>query len=104
MLDASKKPSTTTWAVCKAAMKDWPRPGIVALLHELYELSDENRQYLHARLLQEESKKTREDIKRKLNQMLSLRVVWGNRFRHIDLKRVIDAFEKASDDPAGVAE
>jgi len=100
----AKKPPKPGWGKCKATIKNWPRPGVVALVKELYDLSEENRTFLHARLLPQHMGETLERSKRKLRSMLSVSTAWNNHFRHVDVKRFIDRFEKASDDPAAVAD
>ena len=85
-------------------MVDWPRPGVIALVKELYELSDDNRRFLHARLLENLTDSNREDARRKIAKLITPATVFNNRFRHGDVKRVIDQYAKATDDDAGVAE
>jgi len=85
-------------------MRYWPRPGVIALVQELYHLSEENRRFLHARLLPQKSAETVESTKRKLRQLLSTSVVFNNKFSHAALKRVIDQYAKASDDPIAIAD
>jgi hypothetical protein len=85
-------------------MKNWPAAGVTALLHELYELSNENRQFLHARLLTEASSKTLDDAKDRLAKIVSTSTLFRNQFRHSDAKRIVDQYEKATDDSAAVAE
>jgi hypothetical protein len=101
---AKQRKSTVGWGACKAAMRDWPIAGVIALVQELYELSDDNRRFLNARLVAAASAQTVFEIKKRLKGMLSKSAVWNGRFRHIDIKRVIDQFEKATDDPVSVAE
>ena len=99
-----RKPAAAQgWGACKRALKDWPRPGVVALVQELYRLSDENRRYLHARLLTEHAAESLAAAVKAVKQMISADVVFRGRFRHADVKRIIDQFGKASDDPAAVA-
>jgi hypothetical protein len=43
------KKSAKSWSACKQVIQQWPRPGVIALIHELYRLSEENRNFLHAR-------------------------------------------------------
>lgn len=99
-----RKQAEASWAACKRAMSDWPRPGVVALVQELYKLSDDNRRFLHARLLDHLAGANLEDARRKIKMLVCSSAVYGNRFRHAEVKRVIDAYAKASGDPAAVAE
>ena len=99
----ARKQRAASWAACKRAIADWPRPGVIELLHELYQLSDDNRRFLHARLLDHLADYNREDARRELKKLLATRNVFANRFRHGDAKRVIDRYHKATGDDAGVA-
>lgn len=103
---SSRKPARTeSWSGIKSILKDWPRPGVVELIHELYDLSDDNRRFLHARLLVtgNAAPPIAETVK-VLQRMLKPSEFWNGHFRHIELKRVVDKFEKAIGDPAAVAE
>lgn len=101
---ARRKPAATSWTGCKAALKDWPKPGLIALLHELYNASEENRRFLHARLLPQAAGQTLAEAERALKRLLSVSAAFNGRFRHANAKRVVDQFEKATDDPAAVAD
>jgi hypothetical protein len=85
-------------------MSDWPRTGLVALVQELYRLSEDNRRFLHARLLPDQGGQSRDDVTRKVERLLTPQAVYTGKFSHAAIKRVIDQFEKAIDDPAAVAE
>jgi hypothetical protein len=76
----------------------------VALLQELYQLSDENRTFLHSRLLPNLRRETIDAIKSKLATLTSQKTVFAGRFSHVAIKRLVDQYHKAADDPAGVAE
>jgi hypothetical protein len=99
-----KKRRALSWAACKQAMRDWPRAGVIGLVQEMYQLSAENRQFLHARLIHDEPEATREDIAKQMRRMISPSAVFNNKFRHGELKRLVDRYEKATGNPAGVAE
>jgi hypothetical protein len=101
---AKSRKSSIGWGACKAAMRDWPRPGVLALVKELYDLSDENRRFLHARLLPDQSEQTLDQTKQKLKRMLSVEAVFGDRFQHGQIKRLIDQYAKATDDPGALAD
>src|SRR5688572_12891092 len=100
----SKKRNSASWSNCKRVLQRWPSAGVVALMQELYRLSDENRRYLHARLLAEQQAQTLEEVKRKIARLLSPSIIDNDQFRHADVKRVIDQYERATNDPAAVAE
>ncbi len=99
-----KKRAAVSWATCKAAMKVLPQGGVVELVHELYRLSEQNRTFLHARLLALEGTAAAADVAAgRLRKLLSPAAADLNRFRHVDCERVVDAFDKATDDKAAVA-
>jgi hypothetical protein len=100
----SKKPAKPGWGMCRAAIKNWPRPGVVALVKELYDLSEENRRFLHARLLPQHIGETVEQAKRTLRRMLSANTAFNGHFQHIEVKRFIDRFAKGCDDPAALGD
>ena len=100
----SRKKSPTTWAACKRVLRDWPRPGVIALVKELYDLDGINRRFLHARLLPDKLEATIDDAERQLQRILSPQAVFGGHFSHAAAKKVVDQFAKASDDPASLAD
>jgi hypothetical protein len=55
-------------------------------------------------LLPERAVQTLEEAERKLRQMLSYSNIIHNRFRHGEIKRLIDQFAKAAGDDSAVAE
>jgi len=99
-----RKQRAASWAACKRAIADWPRPGVIALVKELYDLSDDNRRFLHARLLERLTDFNRAEARRKIAKLITPANVFNNRFRAGDVKRVIDQYAKATGDDAGVAE
>ena len=101
---AKRKSAATSWAACKAMLTERPAPALIALIHELYNASDENRRFLHARLLPEAAGQTLAEAERALKRLVSTAAVWNGSFRHADAKRVVDQFAKAADDPALVAD
>jgi hypothetical protein len=101
---SEKKLSAASWAACKRVVSAWPKPGLLSLLKELYELNDDNRRFLHGRLLVEQSAANRNDARRQIAKLINPTGVFNNRFRHSDVKRVIDNYAKATGDDAGVAE
>ena len=103
-----KSPRTDGWSACKRVLKDWPRPGVVALVQELYRLSDENRRFLHGRLLStagQTNEAAVADTIKAVRRLMTPSAIWNGRFRHVDVKRIIDRFAKAVDnDPAALGE
>ena len=69
----------------------------------LYDLSDDNRRFLHARLLENLADSNLEDARRKVGRLINTSTVFNNRFRHGDVKRVVDQYARATGDDAGVA-
>lgn len=100
---AKRKQRAASWAACKRAMADWPRPGVVALVKELYDLSDDNRRFLHTRLLDRLEDYNLGEARRMIRKLINPAVIYGDHFRHSDLKRVVDQSAKAAGNPAGVA-
>jgi hypothetical protein len=99
-----RKRRAASWTACKRAMATWPRAGVIALVHELYKLGGENRRFLHARLLEDLPGDYHiEEARRAIAKMTTPAAVYNGRFKHADLKRVVDQYAKASDDPVGVA-
>jgi hypothetical protein len=95
----SRKPSIG-WGNCKSVIRTWPQPGVVALVRELYDLSDENRQFLHARLLPQNADQTLAAAKAGLEKILNYNAAIRGRFSHREIKKLIDRYAKATDDPA----
>jgi hypothetical protein len=100
---AKRTQKAASWAACKKVVAAWPRPGVVALVRELYQLSEENRRFLHTRLLDQLADHNLEEARRKIERLVSPSVVYDDSFRHSHVKRVIDQYAKASGDLAGVA-
>jgi hypothetical protein len=102
-MPSDQRKPTAGWSACKQAVSKWPRPGLIALVQELYRLSDDNRRFLQARLLPKQTEQAMQAAERKLRQIVSKSSVFSNRFRHADMKRVVDQFQKASDNITAVA-
>jgi hypothetical protein len=104
MAKARKPPAAQNWAACKRNLQTWPRAGVIALVQELYRLSDDNRRFLHARLLPDRTVESREAAAKLIGRMVAPQAIFNGRFRHADVKRIVDQFQRATDDPAAVAE
>ena len=100
---AAETGKAASWAACKRVLARWPRPGVLALVHELYKLGEENRRFLHTRLLDELGESNLKEIRSEIEKLVSPSVVYRDRFSHADVKRLIDQYAKAGGDPAGVA-
>jgi hypothetical protein len=98
-----QKQRAASWAACKSTIAAWPLPGVIELVHELYQLSDDNRRFLHARLLEHLGDSNLEDARRKIRKLMNPTAVFNSRFRHGDVKRVIDHYARATGDDAGIA-
>ena len=99
-----RKQRAASWATCKQVIAKWPRPGVVALVKELYDLSDTNRRFLHGRLLEHLSDVNRHEAREAIRKLITADAVFRDRFRHGDVKRVVDQYFKATGDDAGVAD
>jgi hypothetical protein len=73
-------------------------------VQEIYRLSDENRRFLHARLLPDRAARSLDAAEKIIRRFIAPSPIFNGQFRHAEIKRVIDQFEKATDDPAAVAE
>lgn len=101
---AKRLKSAASWSNAKAVLKNWPPNGLVGLLRELYDLSDENRTFLQARLLPDKPEVALAAAKRKLRQSVSVSAVFNGRFKHNESKRIIDQYCRANDDPLAEAD
>ena len=98
-----RKRKAASWAACKRVIAEWPKPGVVALVQELYKLSEENRRFLHTRLLDQLAESNLEQARRKIKRLVNPSAVFNGRFRHADVNLLIDQYANAGADPAGVA-
>jgi hypothetical protein len=101
---AKQKQSATSWSACKSVIKNWPAAGLQELVHELYKLSQDNRRFLHARLLPDASAQTIDEACRALQKILSVTAVFNDRFSHGDAKQIIDQYAKATDDQTAICD
>jgi hypothetical protein len=100
----AKKPKATSWTDCKKVLANWPSKGLVALVQELYRLSDENRRYLHGRLVPAGHSQLLAQTKTKVQRLLTPNEVLSGRFSATQVYRVLDQFAKAVDDGVAVTE
>jgi hypothetical protein len=102
---AKNKPLAPGWGDCKKALSSWPRAGIVALLKELYDLNSDNKMFLQSRLLPDEGLRAALDMaKCKVRSMVNYARMIKGGFRHSEVKRLVDQFEKGCSDPTALAE
>lgn len=99
---AKRKTSKTNWPACKAVINDWPVSQLSDLLHELYNLNEENRRFLGARLVP--AKASLDEARSELKNILSASSVYDGNFKYADAKRIIDQYAKASRDPIAVTD
>jgi len=95
-----KKP---TWIDVKRSIKDIENSNLIELVKDLYELSDENKNFLHARFLDgtASSKKYREII---LNSLYLDVLDDNDNFDFEKADSAIAAYEKATNNNEGVAD
>jgi hypothetical protein len=100
-----KSAKTESWSACKPFLQSLSREKLIALIKELHGLSEENERFLHARLVPDTRSREQRlaDTMKQLKRMLSPDAMLNDEFRHIDVKRVIDQFQKAVKDPHPVA-
>lgn len=98
------KKKSGSWPQCRKVLSEWPQAMVLALIEELYKLGDDNRRFLHTRLLPSGAEQSLDETKAKLERMLSVSALYNNRFRHIEVKRFLEAFAKSAGDPYPVAD
>jgi hypothetical protein len=98
------KPKNPGWNDCKKTIANWPHKGLMALVQELFQLSDDNRRFLIARLAPQQQAVVLEEAKKKIVRLYRGYASLSNRFSSRDVYRVLDQFAKAVDDGAAVTE
>jgi hypothetical protein len=94
--------SQPTWTEVKAKLADFDRPGLLALIRDLYAAHKDNRTFLHARF------GLGQDVLAPYKEALD-RWLWPDVLRNQDAsvmkaKLAISSYRKAVGDPAGLAE
>jgi len=94
--------SKPTWADVKAELARFDRPGLLALIQDLYAAHKDNQRFLHARF------GLGEDVLRPYKETLN-RWLWPDVLRRQDTsvvkaKQAISSYKKAVGDPVGLAE
>ena len=94
--------SKPTWTDVKAELAKFDRPGLLALIQDLYAANKDNQSFLHARF------GLGEDVLKPYKETLD-RWLWPDVLRNQDTsvvraKQAISSFKKAVGDLAGVAE
>ena len=94
--------SKPTWADVKAELGRFDRPGLLALIQDLYAAHKDNQRFLHARF------GLGEDVLKPYKETLD-RWLWPDVLRNQDTsvvkaKQAISSYKKAVGDPVGLAE
>jgi hypothetical protein len=94
--------SKPKWTDVKAALADFDRLGLLALIQDLYTASKDNQAFLHARFA------LGEDVLKPYKEILE-RWLWPDVLRNQDVsvtkaKQAISSYRKAVGEPAGLAE
>ena len=98
---AAKKSSS--WSPCKKAIAGWPRPGLVALLKELHDLSDANRRFLEARLIVQDEEAAVHAAAKEISGLLNVRNPMRFELDPRAVYRIVDQFRKATNSSVGQA-
>ncbi len=94
--------SNPTWADVKAELATFDRPGLLALIQDLYTANKDNQMFLHARF------GLGEDVLKPYKETLD-RWLWPDVLRNqnssvVRAKQAISSYKKAVGDPVGLAE
>ena len=96
----SKKP---TWVDVKRSIRNIKNSNLIELVKDIYELSDENRNFLHARLLSGSSSLSQ--YKKIISDSLYPNIFDERHdFNFIKANKVIEAYTKATNDNEGAAD
>jgi len=94
--------SKPTWSDVKAKLLDFDRPGLVALIQDLYAAYKDNQTFLHTRF------GLGQDVlapyKKTIDRWLCPNVFSNQRESYPEAKRAIGDYKKAVGDPAGLTE
>jgi len=102
-----RKPKTKpTWSDVKAKLLEFDRPGLLALIQDLYAANKDNQTFLHTRfgLSMGMGNEVLEPYKKIISRWLYPNVFGTQRESHPQAKRAITDYKKAIGDPAGLAE
>jgi hypothetical protein len=94
--------SKPTWSDVKAKLLDFDRPGLLALIQDLYAAYKDNQTFLHTRfgLCQD----VLAPYKKTIDRWLCPKVFSNQRESYPQAKRAINDYKKAVGDPAGLTE
>ena len=102
-----RRPKTRpTWSDVKAKLLEFDRPGLLALIQDLYSAHKDNQTFLHTRfgLSMGMGYDVLEPYKKIISRWLYPNVFGTQRESHPQAKRAIADYKKAIGDPAGLAE
>lgn len=100
---SQRKPkSRPTWSDVKAKLLEFDRPGLLALIQDLYSAHKDNQTFLHTRFGL--GGNVLEPYKKIIDRWLCPNVFGNQRESHPQAKRAIADYKKAVGDPAGLAE
>lgn len=99
-------PKQPTWPATRRALKSASPEAVLDLLHGLYQLSPDNREFLHARVFPTPGHAAAIlAAQDKLLDIVGPNAIYRNhRFSQAEAKRIIDHLEKSTEDPAAVAD
>jgi len=94
--------SKPTWSDVKAKLLDFDRPGLVALIQDLYAAYKDNQTFLHTRFSL--GQHVLAPYKKTIKRWLCPNVYSNQRESYPEAKRAISDYKKAVGDPAGLTE
>jgi hypothetical protein len=93
-----------TWSDVKAKLLEFDRPGLLALIQDLYAARKDNQTFLHTRFGLSMGNDVLEPYKKIIDRWLCPNVFTNQRESYPHAKRAIADYKKAIGDPAGLAE
>lgn len=92
--------TTPSWSQVKRSLSGMQRPGLVALVKELFELSPENRSFLAARFLSGQDPGLIEGYRQRVIDPFYPKRGFG-KLEYAGVRKAIREYEKATGDPRG---
>ena len=89
------------WSDLKRPLTQWGARELLGLIHELYELSDDNRAFLAARLAEQPAKGLLEPYRRRVTEPFYPRGGGFGELHFADARKAIREYEKATGDVRG---
>lgn len=97
-----KPKSKPTWSDVKAKLLEFDRPGLLALIQDLYAANKDNQMFLHTRFAL--GADVLAPYKKIIDRWLCPNVLSNQRQSHPEAKRAVADYKKAVADPAGLVE